>query len=746
MQRITNLGMSTNIPYKLGNILYHFDKFLTLYKNYGVGEQLYEFKNHIDEFGLSSLIISVGPDNLLKSVLFEIFEQGQWLEISESMDYTKSERNMLETFFNGFKNDYENNTEDYQHFFKEMLQENLDDLIIEEDDEITDNILNNIEFFEPIDFDGIENVKIYNFQITNQKLENDECIVGDFSFTDENNSNNFVSGNFNFYQSDNITNQIIEVEIDDTVYENLYVDNKDFHIELNEYIADNVDMDLFDKDTPEFVINDFQITNQILDTINLHINGDFVVTVDGNEINGEFTAWQERSKDIIVTQVEANYFDDGYLDNVYENEYQKYDDFHIELNEYITDNVDMDLFDKDTPEFVINDFQITNQILNTINLHINGDFVVTVDGNEINGEFTAWQERSKDIIVTQVEANYFDDGYLDNVYENEYQKYDDFHIELNDFIESNVDTDLWEENDEVTDDEVKEWLRDTIATDYQFDINSPDYLGFLNSAESNMKYTTEIWDNFDYWDNWCEDNIGLNLNGSTGPEEIIFNEYLPYGNKHKFSLSADWATNVWLISGDTLDGYWLVQNDYDDNFDLVHRISNEEENIDTVISTIDNLKDLHNIKDKIAEHSNKRKLDGKTIEESESILNDLISEYQGKTFPNKQVTFYYQYNSWETSKLISVEKLIAFIEECKNFQDFGDQVKIVEDFTMKSISPEYIDFNEFVISLPANIADSNFENEEDIVYMILPTESHNVKFKLFMGAELWDYINDNFNK
>ena len=647
MQRITNLGMSTNIPYKLGNILYHFDKFLTLYKNYGVGEQLYEFKNHIDEFGLSSLIISVGPDNLLKSVLFEIFEQGQWLEISESMDYTKSERNMLETFFNGFKNDYENNTEDYQHFFKEMLQENLDDLIIEEDDEITDNILNNIEFFEPIDFDGIENVKIYNFQITNQKLENDECIVGDFSFTDENNSNNFVSGNFNFYQSDNITNQIIEVEIDDTVYENLYVDNKDFHIELNEYIADNVDMDLFDKDTPEFVINDFQITNQILDTINLHINGDFVVTVDGNEINGEFTAWQERSKDIIVTQVEANYFDDGYLDNVYENEYQKYDDFHIELN---------------------------------------------------------------------------------------------------DFIESNVDTDLWEENDEVTDDEVKEWLRDTIATDYQFDINSPDYLGFLNSAESNMKYTTEIWDNFDYWDNWCEDNIGLNLNGSTGPEEIIFNEYLPYGNKHKFSLSADWATNVWLISGDTLDGYWLVQNDYDDNFDLVHRISNEEENIDTVISTIDNLKDLHNIKDKIAEHSNKRKLDGKTIEESESILNDLISEYQGKTFPNKQVTFYYQYNSWETSKLISVEKLIAFIEECKNFQDFGDQVKIVEDFTMKSISPEYIDFNEFVISLPANIADSNFENEEDIVYMILPTESHNVKFKLFMGAELWDYINDNFNK
>ena len=94
--KIKNLGLDSTIPYKLSNIVYHFEKFLY---NYSGGKTLKEYKSFIKENDLETLILTKTPSVLLDSVIERIMV-GDWDEISYNMDYTnKTEKEKLDTKF-----------------------------------------------------------------------------------------------------------------------------------------------------------------------------------------------------------------------------------------------------------------------------------------------------------------------------------------------------------------------------------------------------------------------------------------------------------------------------------------------------------------------------------------------------------------------------------------------------------------------------------------------------------------------
>lgn len=610
--RITNLG--NDIPYKLSNIVYHFDKFLNTYKNFGVNdESLYYYNVHLKKHGLEDLIINIGPMTLLSSVLYEIFEQGQWLEISESMDYKPSERNMLNQFFESFKNEWKNNTPDYQEFFSELLQENLDDLVITEDDDtaVSQKALQLINVQQQVSDE--RNVD------AGSKLENDSLIAmehyhnvmldttdnaGEFIYNiikDLNDSADELG--YSEQEKFNLIKWGITGIVEDRLFTpssvetNKIYDTPNYNISKQEFLdifkfwinhLDNIGLDFdvvdlvmkiykIEDEEDKFQITSFDIDNQSKINDYIEITFSFVTGINTKEY-GEATVYPVLDENSNIDYIKSKIIIDS-LEDDYFNEYNTDSDFKNELDYCILDNIDLELFNEDE-DFTITEFSLNNQELDEDNNYIVGTFSCNIGGEGENAEFRVWEEFSKDKKVLFVEIN----G-LNEKNQIEYDKFDDFSVELDELIKESINTDLW----------------------------SQDIEAFENARP-------------------VEDN-----------------------------------------------------------------------NIEVEL---------------------------------------VIEKLNSTKFPNPQVEFYYPHLNIESTEIVSKEKVIEFLNLLLNDDEFGGNF-IVDDYTLKTLSPDYLSFNELLNKIMNIIPDSDFEDNEDVLYMVI---SNDLKIKLSVGAVIWNYLNDNFKR
>lgn len=884
--RITNLGQN-NVPYKLGNIIYHFDKFLTTYKNFGVNdESLYYYNVHLKQHGLEDLIINIGPETLLSSVLFEIFEQGQWLEISESMDYKPSERNMLNHFFESFKNEWKNNTPDYQEFFSELLQENLDDLVITEDDgtavsqkalqlinaqqqvsdernvdagsklendsliamghyhnvmlDTTDNagefIYNIIKdlndsadelgyseqekfnlikwgitgivedrLFTPssvetnemydtpnyniskqefldifkfwinhldnigLDFDVVDLVmKIYKiedkedkFQITSFDIDNqskiNDYIEITFSFVTGINTKEYgeatvypvLDENSNI---DYIKSKIIIDSLEDD-YFNEYNTDSDFKNELDNYILDNIDIDLIitDDDLPTSVSFDSETfvkaeniyaTDCIQGTMAFMLNGlrhtinfkfyrdDSYELMDlynneGETDNDDLTPeLEERLGSLLEENVNKNLFpeddfeiqalnvsneklvsrgskvstfihgdfdftlvndDMSYngtfkcfndktveIEEIYDENsmtVDKYDKYLEDIEKEISENVDLDLFNDD--DFTITEFSLNNQELDEDNNYIVGTFSCNIGGEGENAEFRVWEEFSKDKKVLNVEIN----G-LNEKNQIEYDKFDDFSVELDELIKESINTDLWPQDVED---------RDFKITNFQI----------LNET---------------LIDNQIEGSFSCNIDDDYQIAQFT------YQNE---TSEQDEIIQIFDLDED-------IDTEFEKGGEFTNQLENFlRDNID--MDLFDTNNDIEN---------------ARPVEDNNIEVELVIEKLNSTKFPNPQVEFYYPHLNIESTEIVSKEKVIEFLNLLLNDDEFGGNF-IVDDYTLKTLSPDYLSFNELLNKIMNIIPDSDFEDNEDVLYMVI---SNDLKIKLSVGAVIWNYLNDNFKR
>lgn len=931
--RITNLG--NDIPYKLSNIVYHFDKFLNTYKNFGVNdESLYYYNVHLKKHGLEDLIINIGPMTLLSSVLYEIFEQGQWLEISESMDYKPSERNMLNQFFESFKNEWKNNTPDYQEFFSELLQENLDDLVITEDDgtavsqkalqlinaqqqvsdnrnvdpgtklendnframsnyhgvmlDTTDNagefiynIIKNLNdsadelgytpeerfhlirwgitgivedrLFTPssdetdemyndtpnyniskqefldifkswvnhldnigLDFDVVDLVgeiygidyeeeksdfKIENLNVTNEKIVSkgtkvSTFIHGDFDFTLSNDDMSY-NGTFKCF-----IDQSVEIE---EIYDEdgMTVDKYDEYLEdIQKEIAENVDFDLFNEDDEDFTITNFSLNNQELDDEdNNYIVGTFSCDIGGEGENAEFRAYEEFSKDKKVLFVEIN----G-LNEKNQIEYDKFDDFSVELDELIKRFINTDLWpqDVDDRDFKITNFQILNKTL-TDN-QIEGSFSCNIDDDYQIAQFTYQNETSEQDEIIQI----FD---LDEEIDTEFEKGGEFTNQLENFLRDNIDMDLFNVDEEYSDEDIEEWITNTINNDYQL-VEGENYTGFLNTGgdivdEPYRSYCVDIWNAKDDWDSWCREHCNLTIINSISHQEIIFervtendtdpsedeykrneinrfleqlssdtinvNYYYPYENNYtdliieshdlqtlfeEFLNDEDLNNSIEVMPFRTFDGmsgfdketfFNSMRNNLASKTgfeDYQSYLSFEVDGLKFLVKIIFNsdildLLDSNLYEDQTDEDDIEN---ARPVEDNQTEIESVIEGLNNTNFPSPRIEFYYPHLNIETAEIVPKYKVVELLNLLLNDDDYIGENYIVDDYVLKSIATDYMSFNELLSKLMEILPETYFENNEDTLYMIIPNNNGNFKIKLSVGAVLWNYFNDNFKR
>lgn len=262
--KIKNLGLDSTIPYKLSNIVYHFEKFLN---SYWSGETLKEYKSYLKENDLESLILTKTPSVLIDSVIERIMV-GDWEEISYNMDYSTTDKLILKNFFQSIYNDYVNKTPDWEEFYNQLLQDNLDDLVIEEENDFVANayytISNGISLEIEI-ADGGDALRIkYNNDISDWLPI--EYKIDEYSDNEEDTIPYVMYG---------------EMEID--LNNVMRIDNNYFENENNLINNDDLDYDNY-----EIEINTLDILNNYQEEKSLKGNVEFTLESDDNTYQVEF--------------------------------------------------------------------------------------------------------------------------------------------------------------------------------------------------------------------------------------------------------------------------------------------------------------------------------------------------------------------------------------------------------------------------------------------------------------------------
>lgn len=640
--RITNLG--NDIPYKLSNIVYNFDKFLTTYENYGVGEFLQTYKNYLDENGLEKLILTFGPESLLDSVLNEIFENGQWYEISESMDYKPSERNMLNIFFEDFVIHWKTQSEEYNKFFEELLQENLDDLIITEDDgsDVTDKALQFINTQQQVSDD-----------IIGKTISGYDCIVGMKVQFDDINERGFMFKNSGYIQ-----------EIGEQGKQKYLLINGENGLEKIACVQGFKVLELPNK----FQITSLDIDNQLKINDYIEITFSFVTGINTKEY-GEATVYpvldDNSNIDYIKSKIEIISLDDDYF-----NEYNTDSDFKFELDNFIFDNVDLDLFPEDE-SFEIQVLNVSNEKLvsrgtkRSTFIHGDFDFNLVNDDMFYNGTFKCFNDKTVEI------EEIYDENSMP------VDKYDKYLEDIEKEISENVDLDLFNDDDFT--------ITEFSLNNQELDEDNNYIVGTFSCNIGGEEENAE----FRVWEEFSKDKkvLCVEINGLNEKNQIEYDKFDDFSVELDELIKIDINTDLWPQDDDDFENARLVE------------VNNIE--VELVIEKLNSTK-----------------------------------------FPNPQVEFYYPYLNIESTEIVPKEKVIEFLNLLLNDDEFGGNF-IVDDYTLKTLSPDYLSFNELLSKLMEILPETDFEDNEDVLYMVI---SNDLKIKLSVGAVIWNYLNDNFKR
>lgn len=780
--RITNLG--NDIPYKLSNIVYNFDKFLTTYENYGVGEFLQTYKNYLDENGLEKLILTFGPESLLDSVLNEIFENGQWYEISESMDYKPSERNMLNIFFEDFVIHWKTQSEEYNKFFEELLQENLDDLIITEDDgsDVTDKALQFINTQQQVSDD-----------IIGKTISGYDCIVGMKVQFDDINERGFMFKNSGYIQEigeqgkqkyllingENGLEKIACVQgfkvlelpnnnSEDTVDErNVDAGTK---LEIDSLIAmghyHNVMLDTTDN-AGEFIYNIIKDLNDSADELGYSEQEKFNLIkwgITGIVEDRLFTPSSDETDEMYDT---PNY-------NITKEEFL--DIFKSWVNHLDNIGLDFDVvdlvseiygIDYDENKFQITSLDIDNQLKINDYIEITFSFVTGINTKEY-GEATVYpvldDNSNIDYIKSKIEIISLDDDYF-----NEYNTDSDFKFELDNFIFDNVDLDLFPEDESfeiqvlnVSNEKLvsRGTKRSTfIHGDFDFNLVNDDmfYNGTFKCFNDKTVEIEEIYDEnsmpVDKYDKYLEDiekeiseNVDLDLfndDDFTITEFSLNNQELDEDNNY---IVGTFSCN---IGGEEENAEFRVWEEFSKDKKVLYVEINglneknqiEYDKFDDFSVELDELIKI-DINTDLWPQDDDDFENARLVEVNNIEVELVIEKLNSTKFPNPQVEFYYPYLNIESTEIVPKEKVIEFLNLLLNDDEFGGNF-IVDDYTLKTLSPDYLSFNELLSKLMEILPETDFEDNEDVLYMVI---SNDLKIKLSVGAVIWNYLNDNFKR
>lgn len=524
-------------------------------------------------------------------------------------------------------------------------------------------------------------------------------IEGTFRFSD---NGEYILGSFTF-NTEKTDESRMSISFEDNKYRNAYENDDSFYNDVRGYIEDNLDLDHLE----EIEINEFNIEFETLDE-----------NQDGEFIDGKFNVTFEGD------------------DNIYDCTFRFFGDDNIELDDFknsqtsqimpFTDNyfevvkkelikqVNKSLFDVEDRDFKITNFQILNETLN--DNQIEGSFSCNIDDDYQIAQFTYQNETSEQDEIIQI----FD---LDEEIDTEFEKGGEFTNQLENFLRDNIDMDLFDRNEDDT------------------------YLNYVENLISNISNeNTEIY----FWQN-NEENLSTQFDNNSG-DVVIFEIF---DNGTKFNIHEIYSKDSGLVWNEDKnysvwdDSKWTYENGI---FTEILGYSDER-----TLFTDPNL-DGWNCKQSLIEilNSLQNNSNGSTVEDVENarpvednnIEVELVIEgLNDANFPSPRIEFYYPHLNIETAEIVPKDKVVELLNLILTDDDYIGENYIVDDYVLKSIATDYMSFNELLSKLMEILPETDFEDNEDTLYMTVPNgKNSNLKIKFSMGAVIWNYFNDNFKR
>ena len=748
--KIKNLGLDSTIPYKLSNIVYHFEKFLY---NYSGGKTLKEYKSFIKENDLETLILTKTPSVLLDSVIERIMV-GDWDEISYNMDYSNSDKLLLDKFFRLIYPDYVNKTKDWEEFYKQLLQDNLNDLVIEEGNDFNANayytISNSISLeIEIADSGDALRIK-YNNDISDwlpieykidEYSDNEEDTIPYVMYGEmEIDLNNVMRIDNNYFENEITTDTLINDDLPYRIGQTVEFDdlNDNGFLVKNTGVIENITNSyyLINVGTKKIkyalgqkmeVLNDSDIDDKFgLD--------DWKIAFDTQSINQTDKSFLQQRKDLLakaeelVKIIEENpqwasstYSLDGVdhsnefkldvinLINYMQNILSKYDEEEYLINDGTKDikyalgqkmevlNNDDDL-DYDNYEIEINTLDILNKYQEEKSLKGNAEFTLESDDNTYQVEFE-YLNNSNQLNLFDIETL---DGIVVEFNKNNLEiiKNEIIH-QLNMYNELNI-----EDNKKLFSEEDNSHNKLILSTIFDSEIN---FNEFIERIENHI------------FDDKSSQNIRNIIYGGFTTQDKI-NEI----GKFIFNNLTELVNNIFDYSDFEKEN--LLNNFGDD----------EREEIFYQLS-----KDIANFENNYVYVNEDDGLDEEELEnerpfqpEDQNLLLTILDNLD-KNFPIPRVEFYYPFENVECSTLMSLEKINNFLS-VEN-EDY-ESIMVVDDYKLVSLMPDIIEFEDLLRRLYTNIPDSNLENGEDILYMNLSDGTNSIKLKIYISGELHDIL------
>ena len=485
--RITNLGID-NIPYKLSNIFYHGEKFFR--GDFRSNETINNCREFVREQGLEAWLLDSGmKEDFLQEVLSEIVTNDNFDAITVGMDYNASEKRILKGFFESMFSSYQNDSQEWNDFYTILLQDNLDDLTISDD--IVDTNDDNFDIDDFVDSDNImkyhdemgtkkDNAAIYVLDIvllfvkiskkegwSDTQLMN--CIkwgisglVQEVVFT-EGNSDNPVDFGYDLNKVD-FANQLNNLQLNEDLYGD--IDWKDVILDIY-----GINDESSDEGKAEYVATVKEKISEVEERGNDYYfwhgmpNTDFDRTFDEDSRTCMIFEIYEDGQGFEIHEFQKNDELNGYGDIAWEesvwtfvdndfNEIKGYSDERAEMNENgwgITPELTRILKEKyneyfEAPEdenHVIENFGIDTQTGNDDDDDkIDGTFSFNYGTNFVNGEFT-YTRNTEGGNLGAVSVDFSEPEY-----DNKYAEDMDFQIELDNFIDDNIDHSLFGDSDD----------------------------------------------------------------------------------------------------------------------------------------------------------------------------------------------------------------------------------------------------------------------------------------------------------